>query len=125
MHDPALFHVILLSAAVHLNFVNNVFTSADVVYHRLKAIRSVNERLKTSPNAISNEMLHVVMFMAITEASFFQASSARYLLTSFIIQGVVGDQAAAMAHLDGLNRMIEIRGGFSALDDKLQQKVCL
>lgn len=84
MRDPAVFHVILLSAAVHLNFINNNFTSADTVYHKLKAIQSVNEKLKKSPNEVSDDMLHVVMFMAMAEASSFQVLLSEYLLMQYI-----------------------------------------
>ncbi|KAE9381931.1 hypothetical protein N431DRAFT_321297 [Stipitochalara longipes BDJ] len=104
LSDPALFHVILLCAAVHLNFVaKNNFTSAEIAYHKVKAIQSVNERLRHSPTAASDHIIHAVMLMALNEAR---------------------DFSAAKAHLNGLDRMIEIRGGFATLDHALQQKIC-
>jgi len=76
MGDSALFHIVLVSAAIHLNFVKNDFTSAEVVYHKLKAIQSVNERLRNSPIGVSDDMIHAVVFMAMTEASLLQANES-------------------------------------------------
>jgi hypothetical protein len=70
MGDQALFHVVLLSAAIHVNFVNGIFTSPETAYHKLKTIQTVNEKLRHSPTAVSDHMIHAVLFMAMCEVSF-------------------------------------------------------
>ncbi len=90
LNDPALFHVILLCAAVHLHFVNSHLLPIEVAYHKLKAIQSVNERLRDSPTAISDHTIHAVMLMVLSEASSSQALSKRLSTNYSVTCGVLG-----------------------------------
>ncbi|KAE9373810.1 hypothetical protein N431DRAFT_338467 [Stipitochalara longipes BDJ] len=117
MRDQALFHVLLLTSALHLRYLTGNLnidktekdSSTEVISHKLTAIRKVNEKLRDPPTAISDEMIHAVTFMAMAES----------------VDFLGGNEAAANAHLDGLSRMIKVRGGLETLDHDIVQKICL
>jgi len=77
MKDEALFHVLLLTSALHLRYLTGNGNwdeigkdpSTEVISHKLTAIRKVNEKLRDPPAAISDEIIHAVTFMAMTEVN--------------------------------------------------------
>jgi hypothetical protein len=78
MKDEALFHVLLLTSALHLRYLTeNVEWDetekgqvTEIISHKLAAIRKVNEKLRDPPSSISDEIIHAVTFMAMAEVSF-------------------------------------------------------
>jgi hypothetical protein len=77
MRDQALFHVLLLTSALHLCYltgnVNGDETgkgaSTEIISHKLTAIRKLNEKLRDPPRAISDQVIHAVTFMAMAEVN--------------------------------------------------------
>lgn len=77
MGDQALFHVLLLTSALHLCYLTgNVnwnetgkVPSTEIISRKLTAIRQVNEKLRDSPTAISDQLIHAVTFMAMVEVN--------------------------------------------------------
>jgi len=78
MKDEALFHVLLLTSALHLRYLTeNVEWDetekgqvTEIISHKLAAIRKVNEKLRDPPSSISDGIIHAVTFMAMAEVSF-------------------------------------------------------
>jgi hypothetical protein len=77
MRDQALFHVLLLTSALHLFYLTGNMNwdetekgpSTEIISHKLTAIRKVNEKLRHTPTEISDQVIHAVTFMAITEVN--------------------------------------------------------
>ena len=78
MRDQALFHVLLLTSALHLRYLTGNVNwdaigkdqSTEIISHKLTAIRKVNEKLRDPPSTISDEIIHTVTFMALAEVSY-------------------------------------------------------
>lgn len=81
-------------------------TPSEAIYHLGRAVSLVNERLGTT-EALSNSNLSVVNFLIVREIH-------------------RGDQESANIHMQGLSKMIELRGGISQLaeDRTLTLKIC-
>jgi hypothetical protein len=79
--------------------------SPKAIYHLSQAVSLVNQKLNTS-EALSNSNVTVVNFL--------------------VVQHLVRDaHSEAEVHLDGLDKMIELRGGLSQLGDRLLAlKIC-
>ena len=80
--------------------------SLEAIYHLRKAVGLVNQKLGTS-EALSNSSISVVNFM--------------------IVQGMYKEEhPSAEIHSNGLQKMIELRGGLSRLgeDPTLLLKIC-
>jgi hypothetical protein len=75
MRDQALFHVLLLTSALHLCYLTGNVNwdetgkgpSTEIISHKLTAIRKVNEKLRDAPTTISDQVIHAVTFMAMAE----------------------------------------------------------
>jgi hypothetical protein len=80
--------------------------SLDAVRHLAKAVGLVNEKLAT-PDALASSSISVVNFLVVREM-------------------LRGDKHSAEIHLNGLRKMIALRGGLSALrdDHTLALKIC-
>ena len=87
-------------------FGGNAATSPRAIYHLGRAVSMVNERLETE-DALSNSTLAVVNLLIVQE-----------LLRE--------SRLKAEVHLEGLKKMIELRGGLSQLgdDNTFVLKVC-
>jgi len=93
-------------ATVNQCFFGRVVDIAGSVYHLTRALSLVNETLDT-PEALSDANIAVVNFMVVHEL-------------------LRGAKSTALVHLKGLERMVQLRGGISALesDTMLMLKIC-
>lgn len=104
---PVAYHTSLsLMANLHdFFFGGHSSASKAAVYHLSQAVKLVNQQLRT-PKAISNSSLAVV----------------NHLVGQELLQG---GQPIAEMHLEGLQKMVELRGGLSQLvDNVLILKIC-
>jgi hypothetical protein len=78
----------------------------EALFHSGHALRLLNQKLGSSTDELSEPIFAVVISLAMSEVS-------------------TGNLAQATAHLNGLQRMLEIKGGFSYLNGNrfLQQKM--
>lgn len=78
----------------------------EILFHTGQALHLLNQKLQNSSDGISESIFAVVIAFAMSEVS-------------------TGNLPRAKAHLDGLQRMLEVKGGFSFLDGNrfLQQKI--
>ncbi|KAH8800693.1 hypothetical protein F5884DRAFT_862619 [Xylogone sp. PMI_703] len=102
--DAAFFHAILLRSALHANFLTGNGKALEPVFHKIKAIQLVNEKLQNPTERLSDLMILTVAFLAITECNF-------------------ADYTAWNLHMNGLSRIIEMRGGLKTLDKSLQYMI--
>lgn len=67
MSDPALFHMHLLTAAIHYNFATKNSDIQELLFHQTKAIQLVNSQVIHQPNEIKDTLMAAVAYLAITE----------------------------------------------------------
>ncbi|KAF4631206.1 hypothetical protein G7Y89_g6916 [Cudoniella acicularis] len=92
IHDKALFHTFLSHYAASYNARFEARDPAESVYHRTMAMKIVNERLEDPAQALSDGTIAAVANLAIYESA-------------------NGELEDTMAHLDGLEKMVNLRGG--------------
>ena len=88
LKDEALFHVLLLTSALHLRYLTGDIKwdqigkdqSPEIISHKLTAIRKVNEKLQTPHASISDETIHAVTFMALAEVRCIRVYAAIFTL---------------------------------------------
>lgn len=90
----------------HVARGQDVKDDPEALFHAGQALHLLNQKLQSPSDGISDSIFAVVVAFAMSEVS-------------------TGNLAQAKAHLDGLQRMLEVKGGFSFLDGNrfLQQKV--
>jgi Fungal specific transcription factor domain len=95
--DPAPLHAFLSIIASLLNLVRELDNSTWIDYHKGQSIQIVNQRLDEEGRStrISDGVIAAVTMMTIMES-------------------ITGCFEAANAHMNGLKRMVEIRGGLTA-----------
>lgn len=95
--DRALFLVIVLLAASHyVSCHNYTDLKLELLQLRYEAVRSINRTLDTESCVVNDAMIGAIAKMASYEAMF-------------------GSLAMYKMHMQGLTRMIELRGGLSSL----------
>ncbi|KAH5865662.1 hypothetical protein HBI92_115920 [Parastagonospora nodorum] len=98
MTDAALFHALLCTSAL--------FGLHDIAVqrkHMLESIRLINGRL-SGDGATSDATITAILFMA--KAEYFQ-----------------GNHGVWSVHMDGVKRIVELRGGMETLSQLIQQKI--
>ncbi|KAL2072878.1 hypothetical protein VTL71DRAFT_12221 [Oculimacula yallundae] len=92
IHDTAMFHSFTTHYATSFNvrYDNGSFTES--LYHATKAVNIVNERLSDPILSLTNETIATVANMAAFESS-------------------NGTAASMIVHMDGLEKMVNMRGG--------------
>ncbi|KAF2152329.1 hypothetical protein K461DRAFT_144943 [Myriangium duriaei CBS 260.36] len=108
MAEPATFYAIVLLAATHHAVVNPAYSNAfDLLTLKGKAISAINEALADPQRSISDSTMGAVMKMASYEAIF-------------------GDEKFFHAHMNGLQHMVQKRGGLPNLGlDGLLERIVL
>ena len=94
--EPATFQIILLTSASHYCMINNMQRAAHLLQLRQETLRLINDLLKDSAKAVTDTAIAAVAKLASYEAQF-------------------GDPALYQIHMDGLIRMVMMRGGLSKL----------
>ncbi|KUJ13964.1 uncharacterized protein LY89DRAFT_151350 [Mollisia scopiformis] len=92
VHDAALFHTFLAHYVASYDLRYGAGDPAESLYHRMEAVRIVNERLATAHNTLSDGTIAAVANMAVYEAS-------------------NGSLDSMAVHLKGLEEMVNMRGG--------------
>jgi hypothetical protein len=93
-------------ASVSAFFFGRESLPPDAIYHLNQAVRLVNSTIAAS-EAFSNSILSVVNLL--------------------VLQGLLrGDEAHARMHLEGLRKMVQLRGGIDELsqNEALLVKIC-
>jgi hypothetical protein len=99
LHDPAAFQVILLFSACHLTDLSPQTTPPNLpnrLILKQKAIAAINDGIRDSSRSSSDALIGAVAKMAFFESVF-------------------GDLDAYTVHMQGLKKMVEMRGGLEAL----------
>ncbi|RFU29231.1 hypothetical protein B7463_g7088, partial [Scytalidium lignicola] len=124
MTDAALFHSILCGSALYTDIVLRRGESLAKIKHMKETIRLLNKRLQEPEFEISDGTIITVAHLAEYEASASAYGNLEYLLTSDNNrQCIVGNFKNWNLHMDGLYKMVEIRGGFLKLTDSVKNKV--
>lgn len=108
--DPLYLHCILFSVEAYLALCRQNSQAPLVDFHFHKTIRLLQARLDSpdDPQSISDPTIMVVSLLGLTAE-------------------LTGDYVAAKKHLEGLRKMVELRGGLSMLqfgNSRLPAKVC-
>ncbi|RYP07192.1 hypothetical protein DL764_002638 [Monosporascus ibericus] len=94
--DNAASHAFMANVAAMHNSLANWADTTTIDFHRLQAVKSINERLnlegKNSDTPVSDGVVVAVALLV-------------------NIESYIGSLAAAAAHMNGLKRMVELRGG--------------
>jgi hypothetical protein len=99
-------HSVLYVASTFFDIVNHKPSRKVTNYHFYKLVRALNERLSDSAAAVSDSTVTTITSMV-------------------MVALCVHDLAAARTHLDGLRRIVQLRGGIEAFNHnpKLQEKL--
>ncbi|KAH8817244.1 hypothetical protein F5884DRAFT_748710 [Xylogone sp. PMI_703] len=105
--DGALFHMVLLSSAMQLNHFNSNPNALENDFHKMSAIKLVKERLHDVANdnhLVPDSIILTVAFLAISDA-------------------LIKDYDMCAIHVNGLYKMIDMRGGLENLSLQLQYRI--
>lgn len=110
MSDPVYLHSMLFSSEAWLDESLGRDRSLSTQMHLLKTLRLLQERISVpgDPLAISDQTIMTVVTLALAAQVF-------------------GDRAGVENHMQGLQRMVDLRGGFGALKTsthELPGKIC-
>lgn len=94
--NSALFHVTLYICSVHLDGIRGKRQSAESLFYKTKAIRVLNEILRDPTKATSDETISAVMLLG-------------------NVLSIIGEPEEVSAHLNGLQQMVNLRGGIDRL----------
>ncbi|RYP48726.1 hypothetical protein DL768_005446 [Monosporascus sp. mg162] len=94
--DNAATHAFMANVAAMHNSLANWADTTTIDFHRLQAVKSINERLNLEGKNIDTPVSDGLVV-------------AVALLVN--IESYIGSLAAAAAHMNGLKRMVELRGG--------------
>ncbi|KAI9813422.1 MAG: hypothetical protein M1827_004097 [Pycnora praestabilis] len=97
-NDDTLLYVTLYAAAVHIDVMKDVKYSREHLAFEREAIRRINRNIRDPAQAVGNKLIGAILFLA-----------------SFV--NVSGALKAMSAHLDGIEQMINLRGGIEHLQD--------
>jgi hypothetical protein len=117
MTDAALFHALLCTSAL--------FGFHDMTVqrkHMLESIRLINNRLP-GVGATSDATITAILFMAKAEVSYPSKESVKSSRLMMGSQYFQGNHGAWGVHMDGVKRIIELRGGMGMLSILIQQKI--
>lgn len=96
--EQATLNVVILTAAFHYLSINGQQCKPEVLYKmKQDAITAINQGLRDSALATSDQLIGAVAKMAAYEAGF------------------AGDEAQYHMHMKGLVKMVELRGGLGSL----------
>ncbi|KAH6723577.1 hypothetical protein BKA61DRAFT_13229 [Leptodontidium sp. MPI-SDFR-AT-0119] len=102
MTDAALFHAVLCTSAIWTNLLSGGNDEVPQGRHMLEAISLINVRLRNVD--VSDATLTTILFLA----------KAEYTQKNYTIWDV---------HMNGTRRIVEMRGGISALPALIRQKI--
>lgn len=110
MSDPLFLHCMLFSTEAYYDERLGRKRSALTDFHFMKAIRLLQERISepNSPLAIADHTIMTVVILGLTADLF-------------------DDQVSVEHHMDGLRKMVVLRGGFASMSSAihdLQAKIC-
>lgn len=94
--NPALLHSLLFHAQAYRDEAVGVPLGNIARAHHAKALQCLQKDLYSSANATGDATMMVVTSLA-------------------IVSVILGDMESAQKHMDGLSRMIELRGGLKTL----------
>ncbi|KAE9377527.1 hypothetical protein N431DRAFT_478767 [Stipitochalara longipes BDJ] len=126
MTDAALFHSILCGSALYMDLLTGRQDSVERLTHMKESVHLLNTRLQVPDTALSDSTLFAVALLAEFEARmlfFFLPPSLHYRhIISFAFWSAVGNFANWELHMAGLHKMVQLRGGLSALEEQFQLK---
>jgi hypothetical protein len=117
MGDSALFHALLCTSALL-----GLHDMAVQRKHMLASIRLINGRL-SGDGATSDATITAILFMGKAEVSYALKESVKLLRLTMGLQYFQGNHGAWSVHMDGVKRIVELRGGMETLSRLIQQKI--
>jgi hypothetical protein len=105
-YDVTFFHAALLTTSATNDYVLSRNLSKTTVFHLRRTLYFLNEKLAQENAWLEDSTVYVIIMLTLMAVSF-------------------GDYAAAGAHMDGLRRIVELRGGIEYLEStpKLHYKL--
>lgn len=103
--------VIILAANEQVKMCGNATNVFSRAYHKVEAIRMINERLGVPEMATLDSTVGAVAMMALAEVS----RPPQNLLCGILIPQLIttGSPEAAMHHMNGLENLVRLRGGLN------------
>jgi len=120
MTDAALFHSLLCGSALYMDTLAGRKESLETSKHMKEAVCLLSKRLQEPESGLSESTLVAVAHLADFEVS-----------NGLDSEGTVVDKVQCMAgnfknwnlHMDGLQKMVQLRGGFITLNSSLRTKI--
>lgn len=110
LSDPVYLHAMLFSSEAYADIRLGRGRSDRTVYHFMETLRLLQNRisLPDDPRAVADPTIMTVIMLALAAET-------------------LGDSASAKQHLEGLQRMVSLRGGFAMFRSpthELATKIC-
>ena len=115
MANPALFNATLFVSSVHLDGLDGYRESSESLYYKLETIRVLNKALKDPELAVADETIAAVLLLGniIVDLPLkLQRSALANFSTS--TQSIIGEPGEVDTHLNGLQKMVNLRGGIQS-----------
>lgn len=103
-YDAIYLHSLLWTTQAYFDWICHHETSEAVMVHMSKTLTLLKRRLSDSRLAVADTTIFVVVLLVTTSALF-------------------NDKPAAMRHMDGLYRMVTLRGGLGVLRENTQMRI--
>ena len=116
--DPGIFHSTMLHSAAHNAMLSGRNDLGDPNLIKWNAVKIVNERLQDPVLSISDLTMGAVVALALFEVGKFRLEVIRNRLLSSNIprkQNQAANVEVSTLHIDGLYRMVQLRGGLQNL----------
>ena len=84
------------------------------IRYKVNSLKHLSTALATTGSAVSDEMLHAVGSHAVVEVSLMFQITLSILHVNQTSKAISMNMPAAEAHMDGLEKMIEVGGGLEA-----------
>lgn len=115
--DPGIFHSTMLHSAAHNAMLSGRNDFGDPNLIKWNAVRIVNERLQDPVLSISDLTMGAVVALALFEVGVRRItfSHVHYTSDSSLNQNQAANVEISTLHIDGLYKMVQLRGGLQNL----------
>ncbi len=117
MKSSSAFHTILSAAATHMDAIHGRNPGRRAIWHRLEAIRLVNQQLADPVLSLSDNTIVTISSLMATEVSSLPMPQDDEMRVDQWVrpQRIWGGQGVAQTHATGLANIISRRGGLQTL----------
>lgn len=117
MANPALFNATLFVSSTHLEGLHGRRESSESLFYKLETIRVLNDVIKDPELAVADETIAAVLLLGniiVRPLSSSQSKTAQQSKLTPGSQSIIGEPGEVDAHLNGLQKMVNLRGGIES-----------